>query len=80
MKLVPFGPKPARRMADRYRKRPYVRTAPVRTVPLPVKIVRRGDEYSVVDGVGGIIGTIPSPGRVPTLGRNEETVFLLRGN
>jgi hypothetical protein len=80
MKLVPHRPKPARRISDRYRKRPYVRTASVRTVPLPVKIVRRGDSYSVVDGAGRTIGTIPSPGNVPRLGRNEETVFLLRGN
>lgn len=80
MKLVLHGPRPARRMADRYRKQPYVRTAPVRTVPLPVKIVRRGDRYSVVDGAGRTIGTIPSPGGAPRLGRNEETVFLLRGN
>lgn len=45
---------------------------------LPVRIVRRGEKYSVVDGSGRTIGTIPSPGRVPRLGRNEKTVFLWR--
>ncbi len=78
MKLVPDGSNLARRLPGRYRRRSDVGSFPVRAVPLPVRIVRRGEKYSVVDGSGRTIGTIPSPGRVPRLGRNEKTVFLWR--
>jgi hypothetical protein len=80
MRLLPNGSKLAQRLAERWRRETDLRVLPVRTVPLPVTIVRKGDNYAVKDGLGRVIGTIRSPGHTPRLGRNEETVYLWREN
>jgi hypothetical protein len=80
MRLVSNGSRLAKRLADRWRRTTDIRAVPVRSVPLPVRIVRQGGNYAVQDGAGRTIGVIPSPGRAPTLGRNEATIYLWREN
>ena len=80
MKLVPQKRHLARHLTDRLLMRSYLLRAPVRSIPLPVRIKKQGDEYLVVDGAGRTIGSIPSPGGAPKLGRDEGTLFLWRDN
>ena len=80
MKLKPNGAAIAARLRGRYLRRIDLRGEPIRTIPLPVRMVRQGENYRVVDGNGRTIGTIVAPENAPRLGHNEETVFLWREN
>ena len=78
MRLVQNGLKQMRKRHRRYRRVETLKSAQGR--PAPVRTVRSGQNYAVLDGSGRTIGTIPSPEKTPRLGRNEETVFLYREN
>lgn len=78
MELVPENADLARQLTRRRLRRPNLLNASVRTVPLPVRIEEREDRFVLVDAAGRTIGSIPSPGGAPRLGKNEGTLFLWR--
>ena len=78
MRAVHSGLVQIRRRHQRYRRVAALKTTIARPTPPPVRTVRYGQDYAVVDGNGKTIGTIPSPVKAPRLGRNQETVFLWR--
>ena len=61
-------------------RRSFRRRARARADWLIGKIVKWGEDFVMLDGLGQPIGTIPSPEKPPRLGRNEETIFLWRRN
>jgi hypothetical protein len=82
VRTVPNRAAAARQNRARRRFGTALRVARVRTLPLPlpVRLVKKGHSYKVVDGAGRNIGTIPFPENVPRLGRLEQTVYLWREN
>lgn len=58
--------------------RALIARAALARIPRPVSVVRLGDAFSLYDETGKLLGKVCYPADKPRLGRNRETVYLMR--